>query len=158
MCSRCSDSNYIHVEPLRSRNTKEFTSAFVRMIKFFRDRDINHLKAKIDNEASNVFKETAKNLGITIEFVPPDNHRTNPVERTLKNHLIASLSTTDADFPINEWDRILPQVEMTLNLLRGSCSRECSSYQHVWGYFNRNPIAPVGTRVVILEDPPGRRL
>jgi hypothetical protein len=69
MCRRCSDSNYIHVEPLRSRNTKEFTSAFERTIKFFRDREIHHVKAKMNNEVSNVFKETAKNLGITIEFV-----------------------------------------------------------------------------------------
>ena len=157
LCCRCSDSNYIHAETLRSRSSKEITSAFERAVKFFGDRGIRHQRARMDNEVSSFFKETVRAMGIQLELVPPDNHRTNPAERdirTLKNHLVATLATTDPDFPINEWDHILPQVEMTLNMMRGSRTGEGSAYQHIRGNydFSRNPIAPVGTRVIILED------
>jgi hypothetical protein len=81
MCCRCSDSGYIHVEPLRSRTSKELISAFERTMGFFRDHGIIHAKAKMDNEVSNGFREAARRLNIQVEFVPPDNHRTNPVER-----------------------------------------------------------------------------
>jgi hypothetical protein len=85
MCCRCSDSNYIHVEPLRSRNSKEITSAFERTIKFFVDRGVHHRAARMDNEVSNFFKETVRSMGIRLELVPPDNHRTNPVERDIEH-------------------------------------------------------------------------
>jgi hypothetical protein len=76
MCCRCSDSNDIHVEPLRSRNSKEITSAFERTIRFFGDRGVHHRTARMDNEVSNLFKETVRSMGIRLELVPPDNHRT----------------------------------------------------------------------------------
>jgi hypothetical protein len=161
LCCRCSDSNYIHVEPLRSRNSREITTAFERAMKFFGDRGVHHQTAKIDNEVSNHFKETVRAMGIQLQLVPPDNHRTNPVERdirTFKNHLLATLATTDPNFPLNEWDHVLPQVELTLNLMRGSHTEQISAFQHICGNydFSRNPIAPVGTRVIILEDPSKR--
>jgi hypothetical protein len=117
MCTRCSDTNYIHVEPLRSRNAKDFSAAFERSVNFFKERGIEHTKAKMDNETSNLFRETVRRLNIKVEYVPPDNHRQSPIERdirTFKDHFIASLCTTDPDFPLSEWDLLLPQAEMTL--------------------------------------------
>ena len=35
-----------------------------------------------------------------------------------KNHFLSVLATCDAEFPIVEWDCLLPQAEMTLNMLR----------------------------------------
>ena len=31
------------------------------------------------------------------------------------------LEIVDHDFPIREWNRLLPQEELTLNILRSSC-------------------------------------
>ena len=162
MISRCSESNFIHAETMKSRSQNDYNAAFERTIKFFRDHNIYHTHVKLDNETSATFKEMAKLMDIQIEYIPPDNHRQNPVERdirTFKNHFIASLCTTDPDFPINEWDLLLPQVEMTLNLLRGSRRKpDISAYQHVIGKFDceRNPIAPMGTKVIVLDDPDNR--
>lgn len=162
MCTRCSDSKYIHIELLKSRDAKEIVAAFEKTARFFNDHGIQHSKLKLDNETSELFRQATKGLKIKMEFVPPDNHRQNPAERdirTFKNHLIASLATTDPDFPINQWDLIIPQVEMTLNLMRGSPTLGTSSYEHLWGVYdyNRNPIAPIGTKVIILEDPDHRK-
>ena len=39
---------------------------------------------------------------------------------TWKDHLIAGLYTTDPSFPMHLWNRLLPQCDMTLNMMRTS--------------------------------------
>ena len=74
----------------------------------------------LDNEASEAFKkEIRKNC--KIRLVPPDNHRRNLAERaiqTFKNHFKSVIAGVDESFPMRLWDKILPQVFLTLNLLR----------------------------------------
>jgi hypothetical protein len=84
---------------------------------------------------------------ITVQLVPPGIHRANAAERairTFKNHIIAGLCSTDPDFPIQLWDRIIPQAILSLNLLRAS------------RVYNHTPIAPPGTHVLIHEKPGNR--
>jgi hypothetical protein len=48
-------------------------------------------------------------------------HRRNRAERairTFKDHLLAILAGVNAAFPPYLWDLLLPQAELTLNLLR----------------------------------------
>ena len=55
--------------------------------------------------------------------MPPHIHRRNSAERaiqTFKNHFIAGLASIDPNFPLSNWCRLLPQAELTLNLLRPS--------------------------------------
>jgi hypothetical protein len=162
MCTRCSDSNYIHIEPMRSRVAKDFTATFEKCVSFFRDHGIVHKHVKMDNETSGLFRESLKKLDMQVEFIPPENHRQSPIEReirTVKNHFISTLASIDPEFPINEWDLLLPQSEMTLNLMRPSHTRDQSSaYEHLHGKddFLRNPIAPIGTQVIIHESPDSR--
>ena len=89
--------------------------------------------------------------------MPPHIHRRNAAERaiqTFKNHLLSGLATCNSKFPISEWDRLLPQAELTLNLLRTSRINPLLS---AWAYingtydFNACPIAPPGTKVVIQK-------
>ena len=56
----------------------------------------------------------------TFQLVPPHTHRANAAERaiqTFKNHFKAGIASLDPDFPITEWDRLLEQAFLTLNLL-----------------------------------------
>ena len=77
----------------------------------------------MDNEASKELKNDIVKYKIKYQLTPPNIHRINAAERairTFKNHFIAGLATVDPAFPIREWDRLLPQAELTLNLLRTS--------------------------------------
>jgi hypothetical protein len=77
----------------------------------------------LDNEASNALKNYNQTEGITYQLVPPHNHRRNAVERairTWKNHFTVGLCSTNDQFPIHLWDRLLEQASITLNLLRPS--------------------------------------
>ena len=79
--------------------------------------------------------------------------------QTFKNHFISCLCTAPPGFPAAEWDRLLPQAEITLNLLR-NCryNPALSAYAALFGTFdcNRTPVAPFGTKVLIHEKPTNR--
>ena len=86
---------------------------------------------------------------------PPDNHRRNAAERairTFKAHFIDILAVISTDFHRNLWDLLLPQTEMTLNLLRQSNTNpDISAWEAFNGVFsyNHTPLVPLGCHVLI---------
>lgn len=89
-------------------------------------------------------------------------HSQNAAERairTFKNHFIVGLCTCDPHFPLHLWDRLIPQAIIILNLLRSSkINPSLSAYYQLLGSFdfNRTPLAPPGTRVLIHNKPDER--
>jgi hypothetical protein len=75
----------------------------------------------LDNKASAAYKEPITfKWNATFQLVPPDMHRRNQVERpicTFKDHFLAILAGVDSAFPPYIWDLLLPQAELTLNVL-----------------------------------------
>jgi hypothetical protein len=72
-----------------------------------------------------------------------------------KSHFIAILVGVDPSFPMSLWDWLIPQVVMTLNLLRQSKKTlSISAYQHVNGNFDYNKmlLAPLGCAVEMHES------
>ena len=62
-------------------------------------------------------------------------------------------------FPINKWDKLLPQTILTLNLLRQlyvAPNISAFAYHHGSFDYNRMPIAPMGYAVQ-FHIKPGRR-
>ena len=114
----------------------------------------------MDNEASKTYSTLIQKHGKTkIQFVPPNVHRRNVAERairTFKAHLIAGLCSTHKDFPLNLWDRLLPQAQMTLNMMRQSnANANISAYEQIYAKFslNKTPLAPPETKAVIHLKP-----
>ena len=66
-------------------------------------------------------KKAFKKYDVAFQLVPPHFHRRNAAKRaiqTWKNHFCSGLATCDPKFPLSEWDLLMPQVEIALNLLR----------------------------------------
>jgi hypothetical protein len=58
--------------------------------------------------------------------------------------------------PLQLWDEFLPQVELTLNMLRFSWRNpKKSANQEVYGSFdfNKTPLAPLGTKALVYDNP-----
>ena len=95
--------------------------------------------------------------GISFQRVPPACHRASSAERaiqTTKAHFKAGLATVDPNFPIREWNRLINQAEMTLNLLWSArVNPKLSAYAYIFGQFdyNKTPIVPPGTRVFVHD-------
>ncbi len=147
---------YIHVEPLPSRTTAHLCAAYLSTYQFF--RNLGHkLKIQIlDNKKSPALLDFFTSQLITYHFVPPDNHRTNNAERaiqTFKRHFLSVLAGTHPSFPINHWHQLLPQAELTLNLMHPYHDLPTISAHH--GIFREpydfvsHPIAPCGTLIVV---------
>jgi hypothetical protein len=97
-----------------------------------------------------------------IQLVPPHNHCVNATERaisTFKEHFVAALATVDMLCPLQPWDEFLPQVEHTLNLLCFSLRNPLISANHQLNGpfdFNKAPLAPLGTKALVYDDPTTR--
>ena len=78
----------------------------------------------LDNEMNADYKRDIKEKWTAnYQLVPPNTHRSNAAERAtrkFKAHFISILAGVAPDFPKNLWDLLLPQTELTLNLLRQS--------------------------------------
>jgi hypothetical protein len=68
-----------------------------------------------------------------------------------KGHFISVLAGVADGFPINQWDELLPQTMLTLNLLRQSnVAPNISAYAYHHGSFDYNqmPLAPMGCNIL----------
>eukprot|EP00978_Attheya_sp_CCMP212_P008992 scaffold21179_cov47-Attheya_sp.AAC.3 len=151
------DSNYIHAEPMPSRSKQSILMAYKKAIAILIKAGLRPKLQRLDNEASAVLQEFMSDEQIDFQLVPPHIHRRNAAERaiwTFKNHFIAGLCSTDENFRLHLWDRLLSQAMISLNLLRGSrLNPKLSAYAQIHGAFdfNRTPLAPPGTKVLVHE-------
>ena len=153
------DGNAILIATMKNRTEGEMIKAYLSLIQRLKNAKIKPKHQILDNEALEEYKRIIKENGMTYQLVPPDMHRRNMAEKaiqTFKDHFVAILSGVDASFPMHLWDRLLPQTEMTLNLLRMSkVEPKTSAWAYLFGPHNYNsrPLAPLGCAVQVHEKP-----
>jgi hypothetical protein len=156
------DSNAILSKPLKTRQASELTKAWTALHSKLQSNGYAPTLHILDNECSDDLKKAFKKYDVDFQRVPPHSHRRNAAERaiqTWKNHFCSGLATCDPKFPLSEWDLLMPQADLTLNLLRSSRRQpKLSAYDCLNGVFdfNRSPLAPPGTRVVVHITPEQR--
>ena len=156
------DSNAILAEPLKTRNASEIKNAWEKLHLTLSTCGITPSTYIIDNEAATEIKQAIKKYKISFQLTPPHIPRINAAERaicTFKNHFLSCLASVDPNYPINEWDRLIPQAQKTLNLLRTSrLHKHLSVYAALNGHydFNKHPMAPLSTKVVVHVKPSKR--
>ena len=77
----------------------------------------------VANEVSEYLRQCFEDSEIQFQLFPPHMHQRSATERavrTFKNQFISALCTVDPLLPFYLWDRLLPQVNMTLKMLRRS--------------------------------------
>ena len=157
------DRNYIHIETMSSKSQFEYTKAYSRATAFFKSKGCKVLEYLLDNETSANLEAFFNRNDLAWQYFPPHMHRANIAERmirTFKNHFIATLATVDKSFPMMLWCHILPQIEITLNLMRQGSHPLVSAYEDMMGArynWERNPMFPLGTKVVTHDKPDKRK-
>ena len=72
---------------------------------------------------------------------------------------MAGLTSLDPDFTLSKWDRLIPQTELTLNILRAARSNlKISAWAYLFGQFNYMvmPVVPLGIKVLAHDKPTNR--
>jgi hypothetical protein len=157
------DGNYIDGKPIQSRKAKSLTKAYQAIFQRWKATGVIcpnwHI---LDNEAPEELKQAIRENKCRVELTPADQHRRNAVERaiqTFKGHFISLLAAVADGFPINQWDELLPQTILTLNLLcQSNMAPNISVYAYHHGSFDYiwMPLAPMGCAVQ-FHIKPGRR-
>jgi len=149
------DANFIDAEPVKDHTDASLIQAYTALwTRLTASKTVAPKLHMLDNEASAAFKAAIKQ-NCDLQLVPPDTHRRNLAERaiqTFKSHLIAIFAGVDEFFPMQLWDRLIPQAVLTLNLLRkANANPNISAYEYVHGKFdyNKMPLAPMGCEAQI---------
>ena len=115
----------------------------------------------MDNVVSAEWKEAIKEAKMTYQLAPSGRH-SKDAEKAVqagKDHLIRILRGTSKKILMQLWDRLLPQAEATLNMLRPArVAPNVSAYAYMHGQhnFNAHPSAPVGMGVEMHLKPDAR--
>ena len=130
-------ANLILAEPSSSRKDARRLLAYNKIMQRLTDNKLCVDLQILDNEASEEYKRYIKNKwNAKYQLVPPHTHRSNAAEqaiRTFKAHFLSILAGVTPYFPRNIWDLLLPQAELTLNLLRQAT---LDPSQSAWSYFH----------------------
>ncbi len=131
-----SKSNAILVRPFQSNHDSHriaaYNDLYSRLVTQHATPDVHIL----DNEASKAFLKAITDNGCKHQLVPPHVHRQNRAERairTFKDHFLSILAGMAPTFPKDRWDLLLPQAELTLNLLRPSNNPSRSAWESLFG-------------------------
>ena len=156
------DANYIYGLPMKDRKAATITKTWRIIHNKFSMAGAAPNTYILDNEISGEFIQALEEKELHFQLVPPHTHRRNLAERaiqTYKNHFKAGLASVDPNFPLSEWDRLLDQANITLNLLRSARTNpQLSAYTYICGEFNfaATPLAPPGTKIVAHMKPDQR--
>ena len=153
------DSSTIHAEPMMNQSGPELLKSYTTIHNLLSERGLAPKMHYLDNECPTVLQKFMTAKDERFQLVPPHLHRQNSAERaiqTFKNNFIAVLASVNKNFPVHFWCRLLPHCLLTLNPLRTSrINAKLSAYTQLHGAFdfNRTPLAPPGTKIIIHDKP-----
>ena len=157
------DANAIIYVHFKSRNYKDRMVAYNSIMQRLKDRNILVDRQILYNEVSKEYKTIIKDQWkIKYQLLPSHIYRQNTSERaiqTFKAHLLSILAVVANDFSRCHWDQLLPQAELTLNLLRQArVQPDISAWKFLMGVFNyySTPLGTLGCPVMIHKKTSNR--
>ena len=155
-------TNEIKSFPLPNKTSAAYIDTYKTIIGYCKTHSVVPNLLMLDNQTSNDIENYFNSIKLQFQYVPPKNHRANKAERairTWKNHFIAGLSSVSPDFDFTLWDHLLPQCDLTLNLLRESAmDKSKSAWEQVHGSYDfaAHPIHQPGCKVLSWVSPDSR--
>ena len=154
-------TDYIFIRALKDRHGTEQAKAYDSILQECKEKNMVPTTYMMDNEISPEVKAVLNKYKVNIEInhkminlATPHNKRANRAERIMnivKPVIIGAIAGTNRDFPIKLWDKLLPQCEIVMNLLRPSFKdANISCYGAFYGAYDfmKHPMAPPGVMVM----------
>jgi hypothetical protein len=97
------NANVISSVPIKNCTKEELLRAYQLAYEYLTCRGFKPLLHKMDNETSKDVEDFIKSQQMTLQYTPPDIHRTNSAKRairTWKNHFTAGIASLPKSFPV----------------------------------------------------------
>ena len=150
----CNDK-LILAEPFAPRKEKHRLLEYDKIMRRLLNNKLTVDMQILDNEASAEYKrDITERWNANYQLIPPNTHLSNAAERaipTFKTQFISIIAGVALHPPIILWELLLPQTELTLNLLRQATfepSRSACSYFHRPFNYDATPIGPLGCDII----------
>jgi hypothetical protein len=117
------ETNAIFATPIPGLDLQSILDAYKKIFKILVSKGYTPKINAMDNQATKAIKLYLTPQQCLLQLVEPGNHCVNVAERaiqTFKYQFIGAFGTNNVDFPIQLWDKLAPQVQDSINLLRGS--------------------------------------
>jgi hypothetical protein len=114
------ESNALLGTPIAGLDNISIFEAYKKQFENLAEKGFKPKLNVMDNQAMKHIKKILNKNECKLQLLEPHNHRVNAAERaiqTFKDAFIAALATTDSDFPLQLWDRLMPQVQDTLSMM-----------------------------------------
>jgi hypothetical protein len=151
-------TNKILIKQIANLDDCSIFEAYKEVFESLEAKGYNPKLNVMDNQATKYIKQfLTKKKECNLQVVESHNHRINAAEHAIqmfKDAFIAALATADFEFLLQFWDKLAPQVQDTLNLLRTSqinpniLAYEALNGPYNWDYY---PLAPPGCKAVIYK-------
>jgi hypothetical protein len=152
------DNNAILIEPMKSRKDEEMIRAYNALLLQLKCAGIVPKKHVLDNEVPENMKNHIRNTcKLDMELVPSGCHQRNAAKVAICNfkaHFLSVLAGIAENFSPSLWDRLLPQTEISINLIQQSnATPAVLAYIHLSRPFNYNKmlLAPMGCEAQVHE-------
>ncbi len=116
-------TNAIFATPIPGIDSENILNAYKKNFQYPISKGYTPKINVMDNQATKAIKSYLTPQQFCLQLVKPGNYRVNAAEQAIqifKNQFIRALGTTNVDFPIQLWDKLAPQVQDSINLLRRS--------------------------------------
>ena len=113
------ETNAILATPIPGLTSDHILTAYKKNFEYLVLKGFTPKLNVMENQATKVVKAYLLPRDVTLQLVEPHNHRVNAAERaiqTFKNRFVSALGTTNADFSIQLWDKLTPQVYKTRSI------------------------------------------
>ncbi len=114
-------NNAILATPIANLDDKSVFEVYKTHFKMVEAKGCKPKVNLMDNQATKYIKQFLTKKECQLHLVEPHIHQVNAAEctiQTFKDAFISTLATTDTAFPLQLRDKLAPQVQDTLNLLR----------------------------------------
>ena len=111
------------MKPMKGMDDRNMIAVFK---KIYKELEVRNCKPKLHvlgNQCSKGVKSCIRKEKVDVQLVELYNHRVNstkPAVKTAEYHIVAGLSTDDANCPLQLWCRFLLQMQDSLNMMRTS--------------------------------------
>ena len=129
-----------------------------------KSRGLQPILQSLDNKPSDILNNFISSQKVYLQLTPTSIHRRNRTKCSIqkfKDHFVAGLCSVYSKFPLNLWDKLIPQALLIFSLLKSNNTNPLLlAYAQVHETFSYNqiPLAPSVIKVLVHIRPEDRPL